>query len=107
VLQESFGGAVTGAASPVADPSDTKITYSRSGVSCGLIAGKTLLESAEANGILIPSGCRQGSCGTCATRLISGNVEMNQPEALTEELRTNGYILPCVSRALGNVVLDA
>ncbi len=24
-------------------------------------------------GVPIPSGCRQGSCGTCATRLLGGN----------------------------------
>ncbi len=48
---------------------------------------ETLLESSERNGGLIPSGCRRGRCGTCATKLLSGNVRMEREEALNDELR--------------------
>jgi len=57
--------------------------------------------------VLIPSGCRQGSCGTCATKLLSGRVQMESEEALNEELRAQGLILPCVSRPLSDITLDA
>lgn len=107
VLQESFGGAVTGSSHPIAGHGQLRITYARSSVTCNISAEKTLLESSEGNGILLRSGCRQGNCGTCATRLISGNVRMDNAEALTEERRAQGYILPCVSRPLEDVILDA
>ena len=57
--------------------------------------------------MLIPSGCRQGVCGTCATRLLSGKVQMDAEEVLTDELRAEGFILPCVSRPLSDITLDA
>ena len=66
-----------------------------------------MLESAERNGVLIPSGCRMGICGTCATKLLSGRVEMAGEQALTDEMRAEGFILPCVSRPVGDLTLDA
>jgi ferredoxin len=68
---------------------------------------ETVLEGAEKNGVLMPSGCRQGNCGTCATKLVSGNVQMEAADALNDELRSKGFILPCVSRPLSDITLDA
>ena len=61
----------------------------------------------ERNGVLLPSGCRQGACGTCATRLLSGKVRSETEEALNDAQRAQGVILPCVSRPLTDVTLDA
>jgi ferredoxin len=52
-------------------------------------------------------GCRQGLCGTCATRVLSGTVQMDVEAGLTAEQKNVGYVLPCVSRAEGMVVLSA
>lgn len=106
ILQESFGAAVTGERQPTATAGLFKITLSRSGVTYNVSPDETLLESSERNGLLIPSGCRHGSCGTCATKLLSGNVQMQAAEALSDELRSLGFILPCVSRPLSDVTLD-
>lgn len=78
----------------------------RSAVAFQVSPEETLLESSERNGVLMPSGCRQGS-GTCATRLLRGRVKMENEEALNDEMRSQGYILPCVTRALEDVTLDA
>lgn len=109
ILQESFGGAVTGQIKPASAPEAglLKLTFARSAVSCEVSYNKSLLESSERNGVLIPSGCRQGSCCTCATRLLSGHVHMESEEGLSDELKSLGYILPCVSRPLSDVTLDA
>jgi len=107
VLQESFGGGVSGEKAPLEDSGPLEVKLSRSALSYRISSAETLLESAEKNGVLIPSGCRQGQCGTCATKLISGNVQMANEEALTEEMRRQGFILPCVSKPLSDVVLDA
>ena len=107
ILQESFGGAVTGEQQPAAAGGSLGITFSRSAVAYKVSPEETLLESSERNGVLLPSGCRQGVCGTCATRLLSGRVRMETQEALSEEMRTQGFILPCVSRPLSDVTLDA
>ena len=66
-----------------------------------------MLESLERNGVSIATGCRQGECGTCARRLVSGKVQTETEEGLNDELRLHGFILPCVSRPLGDIALDA
>ena len=107
ILQESFGGAVAQEVKATASSGPIEIVCSRSGVTYRVAAHEKLLESSERNGVLIPSGCRQGNCGTCATKLIEGKVEMETEEALTNELRSEGFILPCVSRPLTDLTLDA
>ena len=79
----------------------------RSGKSGVIPEGSTLLEAAERYGVTIPSSCRQGQCGTCATRLLAGEVRMDAEEGLDPELRRQGYVLTCVGRAKGDVRLDA
>ena len=83
------------------------LEFTRSGTTCEIPSGLTLLEVAEKNGITIPYSCRQGQCGTCVTRLVQGTVRMDGEAGLSEELRKQGYVLPCVSRAQGNVKLEA
>jgi ferredoxin-NADP reductase len=107
ILRESFGAAGrTTAEAPVFDES-VQAEFVRSGKTCPLPPDRTLLEVAEMHGLSIPYGCRQGSCGTCVTRLLSGKVWMEREDGLEEQLRGQGYVLPCVSRALGDVKLDA
>jgi ferredoxin len=74
---------------------------------CQISPDSTLLDVAERNGVQIPFGCRQGQCGTCATRLLSGTVQMDVEDGLTVEQKNAGYVLPCVSRATATVVLSA
>ena len=107
ILQESFGGVVAGERYSATTGGSLEIRFSRSGVSYSASLNETLLESSDRNGLLIPSGCRQGSCGTCATKLLNGKVQMGAEEALNDELRSEGFILPCVSRPLTDITLDA
>jgi ferredoxin-NADP reductase len=108
ILREKFGGkrASTQTGLEAGEPVGT-IEFARSARTFALPAGSTLLEAAEMNGISIPYSCRQGQCGTCATRLLSGEIKMDCEGGLQPALRSQGYILPCVARAQGNVGLDA
>ncbi|MDC0128817.1 2Fe-2S iron-sulfur cluster-binding protein, partial [Methylophilaceae bacterium] len=53
---------------------------------------QTVLEAAIAAGINIPFGCRNGGCGSCKGKVISGEVfcEEYQQSAMTHEEKTNG-----------------
>jgi ferredoxin-NADP reductase len=108
ILQESFGESKRSTeSSPLeARPVET-VVFMHSGKVCQVSAGTTLLDLAEKNGVQIPYGCRQGQCGTCATRVLSGTVQMDVEAGLTAEQKTVGYVLPCVSRAKGTVVVAA
>ena len=108
ILQESFGESKR---STEPRPGEARmvetVVFVHAAKVCQASAGSTLLELAEKNGVQIPYGCRQGLCGTCSTRVLSGTVQMDVEAGLTAEQRNAGYVLPCVSRAKGTVVLAA
>jgi ferredoxin-NADP reductase len=108
ILQESFGESKppSGAHSVEAHLGD-RVVFIDSQKICQVSAGTTLLDAAERNDVRISYGCRQGQCGTCATRLLAGAVQMEVEDGLTTEQKVAGYVLPCVSRAKGTVVLAA
>jgi ferredoxin len=67
----------------------------------------TLLEAAEMSRIELPSSCRNGTCRTCICRLVSGEVSYTvEWPGLSAEEKAEGYVLPCVARPLGNVVIE-
>ena len=108
ILQESFGES-----KPATEPRPRRagtvetVVFLHSEKVCQVSSGGTLLDLAERNGVQIPFGCRQGQCGTCATRVLSGTVQMDVEAGLTAEQKDAGYVLPCVGRAEGTVVLSA
>ena len=108
IKQESFGGKPAPATprEPTKPPLGT-VEFVRSGLSCELTPGMTLLELAESRGISIPYSCRQGQCGTCATRLLRGHVIMQAEDGLSIEQKQAGLILPCVSKATDHISIDA
>lgn len=65
---------------------------------------ESLLEFAEKEGIVVDSGCRSGSCGTCLTAIKSGEVIYRTAPGEKPEA---GSCLPCISIPKGNIILDA
>ena len=64
----------------------------------------SLLELAEANDVLMKSGCKAGSCGECEVAIRGGEVEyVRDAEANCEE----NCCLACIAVPKSNVVLDA
>ncbi len=62
----------------------------------------TLLDLAERNAVFLPSGCRAGNCGTCATPVLSGNFTyLSRPDARVDE----GNCLVCISVPAGDMEL--
>jgi ferredoxin-NADP reductase len=108
IRQESFGSSAAKSAQPdsLAEPG-LPVEFVRSGKTCLVRSGQTLLEAAEEHGVGIPSSCRQGQCGTCKTKLLGGNVRMDAEEGLDPDSRAQGFVLTCVGHADGAVKLDA
>ena len=65
---------------------------------------ESILEVAEANDVVLDSGCRAGSCKTCSIPLIEGKVQY--PEGMEVECAA-GECLPCIAIPDGDVKLDA
>lgn len=59
--------------------------------------GVTILEAALANGIAYPHGCRSGRCGSCKSRVVTGEVDLldHSRFALSDEEKAQGLILAC------------
>ncbi|MGI9509694.1 MAG: 2Fe-2S iron-sulfur cluster-binding protein [Geminicoccaceae bacterium] len=72
------------------------------------VAKGTILEAALEAGLPYPHGCRTGTCGTCKSRLLGGDVDMldHAPEALSPEERQEGLILACRATPLGSVDVE-
>jgi len=68
---------------------------------------QTVLAALAAAGVVVPSSCEQGVCGTCLTRLISGTPDHRDQYLLPEEQAAGDQFLPCCSRAKSpRLVLD-
>jgi ring-1,2-phenylacetyl-CoA epoxidase subunit PaaE len=60
---------------------------------------ETVLDAAARAGIELPFSCRAGVCSTCRTKVIRGEVAMDQNYALEDWELEQGYVLACQSRA--------
>ena len=70
-------------------------------------APQTLLLSAAQAGIALPSSCRNGTCRTCISKLVSGTVHYRiEWPGLSAEEKRDGYILPCVAYPQSDLVLE-
>jgi ferredoxin-NADP reductase len=90
---------------PRAPRNGLALRLSLSGKSVCLAPDQTLLDAAEAGGVEIPSLCRAGACGTCKTKLVSGNVDFSS-DSLHPEDRKQGYVFPCVATAKSDCTLE-
>jgi vanillate monooxygenase ferredoxin subunit len=70
-------------------------------------AGQSIVEALESHGIQVMTSCREGVCGSCATRVIAGDCDHRDSFLSPAERALGDCILPCVSRARGReLVLD-
>jgi phthalate 4,5-dioxygenase reductase subunit len=97
--------AFTEAAETRPDDRPFTVRLAKSGGSIEVPVGKTILEALRDHGLDVPSSCESGTCGTCRTRLISGDVD-HRDLVLADDERA-GNIMVCVSRARsGELVID-
>lgn len=95
-----------GEAPAVLDGAGFKVTFSRSGDEVTCAPGQTILAAAKAAGVRLPISCTQGLCGTCKTKLTAGQVDMQHAGGIRQREIDQGWILPCCSKPLGDVVLE-
>ena len=68
----------------------------------------TILDAAVRDRIGLPHGCRDGSCGQCKSRLLTGHV--SQPKSLggiSDEELAEGYILTCVAEPTSDIEIES
>jgi len=81
------------------------VTLAKSGERYEVPADKSILEVLREAGKVLPSSCESGTCGTCRTKLVSGEAD-HRDLALAEHERARNIMI-CVSRARSpELVLD-
>ena len=72
-------------------------------------AGESVLDAALRQGVTLPYGCRNGTCGSCKGKVVAGRVEYGDtpPVALTEEERARGLALFCQARPVDDLNIEA
>lgn len=86
-----------------------QISVEPSGLHFHADANETLLTAGIRQGIGLPYGCKDGACGSCKCKKLSGTVVHgpHQAKALSDEEQSNGWVLTCCSIAQSDVVLES
>jgi vanillate O-demethylase ferredoxin subunit len=70
-------------------------------------ADQTVVQALERAGVVVPTSCEQGVCGTCLTRVLEGECDHKDMFLTPEEQAANDQFLPCCSRSKSaRLVLD-
>ena len=85
------------------------ISVQPSGIQFEAQAGESLLAAGIRQGIGLPYGCKDGACGSCKCKLVSGQVQQSnfQRKALSEEEEAQGFVLTCSARAQSDITLES
>ena len=85
------------------------ITMQPSGRSFEAAPGEPMLVAGIRQGIGLPYGCKDGACGSCKCKKLSGSVTHgpHQEKALSAQEEADGYVLTCCGTATSDVVLES
>jgi CDP-4-dehydro-6-deoxyglucose reductase len=85
------------------------ITVQPSGRTFTAEPDETMLAAGIRQGIGLPYGCKDGACGSCKCKLVSGSVVHghHQPKALSADEEAAGYVLTCCGVPHSDVVLES
>ena len=85
------------------------ITVQPSGRSFEAEPAETMLAAGIRQGIGLPYGCKDGACGSCKCKKLSGSVTHgpHQDKALSAQEEADGYVLTCCGTATSDVVLES
>ena len=78
------------------------LVLAKSGVEIAYESEDTILETAEKEGVELPSMCKMGACHKCKLPLLEGEVRYDEdPEC------EQGHVLTCIAQPVGRVVIEA
>ena len=87
-------------------PAGFSVQFTRSGRTIQCPATSTVLDAARAAGLRLPSSCTKGMCGTCKSKMLSGQVDMRHAGGIRQREIDSGLVLLCCSRPLADLVVE-
>lgn len=89
---------------PKADDAPFTVHLAKSNKSFEVPVGMTILEVLRKHSVEAPSSCESGTCGTCRTPLLSG--EVDHRDLVLDESEREKNIMICISRGRGAIAID-
>lgn len=83
-----------------------RVSFVKSGHVVECNPGMTILSAAKEAGLLPMSSCQRGICGTCKSKLNSGEVDMQHGGGIRQREIDQGKILICCSTPLSDVEIE-
>jgi phthalate 4,5-dioxygenase reductase component len=94
-----------GASATRADDKPVIVKLAKSGKKVQVPADRTILDALRHEGLVLPSSCESGTCGTCRTRYLSG--EPDHRDLVLSDRQKKNEIMICVSRSnTAELILD-
>lgn len=86
-----------------------QVTIQPSGHQFVVLDDETILEAALREGFSLPYGCRNGACGACKGKVLSGQLDygVHSATALKDEDKAQGRALFCRARPLSDMDIEA
>jgi ferredoxin-NADP reductase len=94
-------------AKPLEPGKETKrfqVVLAKSNVTLDIPADKSIADILDKYGVFVPTSCREGVCGSCETRVISGSIDHRDSLLSAEERARQDTMMVCISRAAGNLL---
>ena len=92
----------------LAEPGNYSVKLQASGKTFQVSQDETVLEAALRLGVGLPYGCRNGACGSCKGKIVSGMVDygIHQERTLKPQEKAEGKALFCCAKPLSDLTLD-
>lgn len=65
---------------------------------------ETILDTALRTNLDAPYACMSGTCNSCQAKIVTGTVEMENADALSEDEIASGEILTCCAKPTSEVL---
>ncbi|MDX8395577.1 MAG: FAD-binding oxidoreductase [Mariprofundaceae bacterium] len=72
------------------------ITFEGTPYDCS--SDETVLDSLTRHGVLLPSGCKSGSCHSCKVKAVKGTPPESSQAGLKDTLKSQNYFLTCICK---------
>ena len=92
-------------AAPIADDTENHafdLKLARSGRTIKVTAEQSILDALHREGLDVPYACMQGTCGTCITAVVGGEIEHRDAFLSETEKAAGDHMCLCLSRARGD-----
>ena len=83
-----------------------QITVQPSGKQFAAEPDETILDAALRQGLTLPYGCKDGACGSCKGKVLTGTVDHGHGQALSDDDKAAGLALFCCARARSDLALE-